>query len=121
MQKGEKEHMTGHTCCARPFKQRRSGRERRRVIDPRYRNPQYPELHDRRKGRRRKPEYEVRYSLVKEHPSNIWITVIGLATAFFLVYASLLTNIGLSSRLLDNKKFQMGHHLELPYVMHHRF
>jgi hypothetical protein len=113
--------MTGDTCYARPLKQRRRGKDRRRFVDPRYRNPEYPAFRDRRKGQRRKPEYEVCYPLLKEHPNTKWITVIGLATAFFLMAACFLINIDVSSRLVGDKKNKRASHIELPYMLHHGF
>jgi hypothetical protein len=113
--------MAGATDYADPFEHRRSGKDRRRFLDPRYRNPQYPSFCDRRKQHRRRPEYEKHDRLIQEHPNKRWITVIGVAMAFFLLYVSLLTNMGLRTRLINDKKNDMGNHLELPYISHHTF
>jgi hypothetical protein len=48
--------------------EKRSGRERRKHIDPRYRNAAYPEFVNRRDVDRRKPPYEDIAPLIKEHP-----------------------------------------------------
>ena len=75
-----------------PFKERRGGKDRRKYVDPRYRNFLYPAFVDRRKGERRKPVYEQLYPLVQEHPIRKWIVVIGLLAAVFLTYLFFFTN-----------------------------
>lgn len=79
-------------------RERRSGKDRREYIDPRYRNPAYPEFCDRRKGERRKPVYEDVQPFIKEHPIRKWIILIGIVAAFFLIYIFFFTN------LIVNKK-----------------
>lgn len=107
--------MAGRLCWLGALGQRRSGKDRRRYIDPRYRNPEYPQFFDRRQGERRKPEYECRQPLIKEHPDRKWLTVIGLAMAVFLIYASLLTNLGVASRLTCLKKANVSSQMDLPF------
>jgi len=76
-----------------PHKERRNGKDRRKHIDPRYRNPAYPEFVDRRRGDRRKPIYEDSSPLAKEHPTRKWIVLIGVIIAVFLAYAFFFTNL----------------------------
>lgn len=110
--------MAADGCPHGRFRQRRSGKDRRRAIDPRYRNPAYPQFCDRRKGERRRPRYEDCESLIKEHPNRVWITIIGLATAAFLAYACVLTNVCVSSKLPCEKRADVSSRLDLPYVLH---
>ena len=70
----------------RPAGERRSGRDRRRFIDPRYRNAAFPEYVDRRSGERRRPVYEEVHPFVKEHPFRRWIVIISVLVAAFLGY-----------------------------------
>ena len=77
---------------SQPLKERRSGKDRRKYVDPRYRNCLYPAFLDRRKGKRRKPVYEQVHPLVQEHPLRKWIVVIGLLAAVFLTYLFFFTN-----------------------------
>lgn len=74
-------------------KERRSGKARRKHIDPRYRNPAYPEFVDRRKGERRKPTYEDSPPLIKEHPTRKWVFLIGVMVTVFLAYVFFFTNL----------------------------
>lgn len=78
---------------SQPFKDRRSGKDRRKYVDPRYRNCLYPTFLDRRKGERRKPEYDQIGPLIQEHPLRKWIVVIGAVAAVFLTYLFLFTNL----------------------------
>ncbi len=111
----------GKACISPVQKQRRKGNDRRKYIDPRYRNPAYPEFCDRRKAQRRKPEYETCQPLVEEHPSKRWITVIGLAAALFLIYASVLANVGVDTKLVCQKKGTLSSYLELPRLFNCSF
>ncbi|MBW2108245.1 MAG: hypothetical protein JRI36_06235 [Deltaproteobacteria bacterium] len=113
--------MAARVCPDGFFRQRRSGKDRRKAIDPRYRNPAYPEFRDRRKGERRRPEYEDCQPLIKEHPNRMWVTMVGLAMAVFLAYAFVLSNVCVSSRLLCEKKANVSSRLDLPYVLHFPF
>jgi len=76
--------------------ERRSGKERRKHIDPRYRNPAYPEFVDRRIDDRRKPPYEDIAPLIKEHPVRKWKVLIGVLIALFLICVFFFTNLILS-------------------------
>jgi hypothetical protein len=67
-----------------PFKDRRSGRDRRKYLDPRYRNPAYPVFVDRRETQRRRPVYDDISPLVKEHPFRKWLVIISILVAVFL-------------------------------------
>jgi len=79
----------------------RRGKDRRKHIDPRYRNPAYPEFVDRRQGERRKPVYEDPRHLIREHPAGKWITRIGLVVALLLVYLLLFTNLIVSKKVAE--------------------
>jgi hypothetical protein len=50
--------------------EKRSGKERRKHIDPRYRNAAYPEFVDRREVDRGKPPYEHIPALIREQPRS---------------------------------------------------
>jgi hypothetical protein len=78
---------------SKPFKERRSGKDRRKHVDPRYRNAFYPAFLDRRKGERRKPDYGQIDPLIQEHPLRKWIVVIGVVAAVFMTYLFLFTNL----------------------------
>jgi hypothetical protein len=84
-------------------KERRRGKDRRKHIDPRYRNPAYPEFVDRRKGERRKPVYDDVHPFVKEHPIRKWIIVVGIMVAAFLTYVFLFTNLFVSQKRMEEK------------------
>jgi hypothetical protein len=73
--------------------EKRSGRERRKHIDPRYRNAAYPEFVDRREVDRRKPPYEDIPPLIKEHPVRKWKVLIGVLIAVFLICIFFFTNL----------------------------
>lgn len=75
------------------LKDRRSGKDRRRYVDPRYRNAAYVEFVDRRKGERRKLVYEPDCCLIKEHPERKWITRLGIVVGLFLLYLLFLSNL----------------------------
>jgi hypothetical protein len=78
---------------SQPFKERRSGKDRRRHIDPRYRNRWYPAFVDRRGGDRRKPDYEQVDPFIQEHPLHKWIVIVGVLVAIFLTYVFLFANL----------------------------
>jgi hypothetical protein len=80
---------------------RRKGRDRRRHIDPRYRNPAYLGFVDRRKGERRQPVYEDACPLIREHPTRRWITRIGVVVALVFVYLLLFTNLMVCKRVTE--------------------
>jgi len=75
------------------FDNRRSGKDRRRHIDPRYRNPAYLGFVDRRRGQRRQPVYEETSPLIREHPARRWTTRVGVMVALLFVYLLLFTNV----------------------------
>jgi hypothetical protein len=78
-------------------KERRTGKDRRTHVDPRYRNADYPHLVDRRKEDRRHPEY----GPVHGHPTRKWIIVIGAVVAVFLVYIFFFTCLIVSNQCPD--------------------
>ncbi|MDY6838238.1 MAG: hypothetical protein SWH78_09715 [Thermodesulfobacteriota bacterium] len=80
---------------------RRSGKDRRRHIDPRYRNAAYLGFIDRRKGQRRQPVYEDTYPLIREHPVRRWTTRIGAVVALLFVYLLLFTNVIVCKRVAE--------------------
>jgi hypothetical protein len=76
---------------------RRSGKDRRTHVDPRYRSSAYPDLVDRREGVRRHPEY----GPVHGHPTQKWIILIGAVIASFLIYIFFFTCFIVSNRCPD--------------------
>lgn len=88
---------------SQPFKDRRSGKDRRQCLDPRYRNCLYPAFLDRRKGERRKPVYDQLDPLIQEHPLQKWIVVIGVVVAIFLTYLFLFTNFTVGRKSWEEK------------------
>ncbi len=88
---------------SQPFKERRSGKDRRKCIDPRYRNRLYSAFVDKREGERRKPDYEEVGPLVQEHPLGKWIVVIGVLVMIFLTYLFLFTNFTVSKKLREER------------------
>ncbi len=69
--------------------ERRSGKDRRKHIDPRYQSAAYPEFIDRRIGRdRRRGSYQD----LPGHPTRKRIILIGAVVALFLVYLFLLAS-----------------------------
>lgn len=83
--------------------ERRTGKDRRQHIDPRYRNPVYPEFVDRRKAQRRNPTYEEGDRYLKEHPIRKWIVVIAILVAAFLTYVFFFTNFIVSKKCIEER------------------
>ena len=75
------------------IRDRRKGKDRRKTIDPRYRNPAYPDFVDRRKRDRRKLVCDAVNCLVSEHPDSRLITTIGIVTAILLLSIFLLSTL----------------------------
>lgn len=88
---------------SQPLKDRRRGKDRRTTVDPRYRNVLYPAFVDRRKGERRKPDYDQTARLIQEHPLRKWVVVIGLLSALFLAYLFLFTNFIVSKKSREER------------------
>jgi hypothetical protein len=75
--------------------ERRSGKDRRKFIDPRYENAAYPEFVDRRKrGDRRKVSYQDFFG----HRTRKVIILIGAVVAVLLVYLFLVANFVLTKK-----------------------
>ena len=75
--------------------ERRSGKDRRKYIDPCYKNAAYPEFVDRRKsGDRRKVSYQDYFG----HPTRKVIILIGAVVAVLLVYLFLVANFVLTKK-----------------------
>jgi hypothetical protein len=75
--------------------ERRSGKDRRRYIDPRYQNAAYPEFVDIRKGGdRRKPGYQD----LPGHPTRKFIVFIGVVVTVWLVYLFLVASFVLTKK-----------------------
>jgi hypothetical protein len=102
------------------FKQRRSGKNRRKYVDPRYRNPDYPEFCDRRKAQRRKPIYEDCRPFLEEHPNRKWVAVVSIVAAIFLLYVFILTSGGVS-KSLGTKKIGNVNRQVFPYMLQWSF
>jgi hypothetical protein len=90
-----------------PGKDRRRGGDRRKRIDPRYRNPSYPQFVDRRQEARREPTYEDVHPFVQEHPHRKWIMIISVLVVIFLTYLFFFTNI-LATNKTDQKQRHQG-------------
>ncbi len=81
-----------------PFADRRSGRDRRKYLDPRYRNPAYPAFVDRRKGERREPVYDHVSPFVREHPLKKWVVIVSILVAAFLTCLFFFVSFGARER-----------------------
>ena len=80
-------------------KDRRSGNDRHRHVDPRYRSPAYPGLVGRGKGERRHTEYEN----VHGHPTRRWVILIGAVVAVLLTYIFFFTCLIVSNKCPDQR------------------
>lgn len=75
--------------------ERRSGKDRRQYVDPRYLSANHPEFVDRRKGGdRRKLDYQA----MPGHPVRKWIISIGVLVAVFLICLFLIISVTLTQR-----------------------
>jgi hypothetical protein len=79
-------------------KDRRSRKDRRTHLDPRYRNAVYPQFVDRRKIDRRETPYEDSPRLIREHPFRKWVVLIGVVIAAFLTYVFFFTCLIVSNK-----------------------
>jgi len=86
-----------------PMKDRRSGKDRRKYIDPRYRNSAYLEFVERRNTERRQPVYEKMHPFVKEHPLRKWNIIISVLVCAFLVYMFFFSNFLAREKSLEEK------------------
>jgi hypothetical protein len=90
--------------------ERRSGKDRRKHIDPRYQSAAYPEFIDRRIGRdRRRGSYQD----LPGHPTRKRIILIGAVVALFLVYLFLLASFLLTKsphRSVRKKTITFAYH-----------
>ena len=75
--------------------ERRSGKDRRKYIDPRYQNAAYPEFVDTRKGGDRR---KVSYQDLPGHPTRKFIILIGVVVAVLLVYLFLVASFVLTKK-----------------------
>jgi hypothetical protein len=73
--------------------ERRSNKNRRKYMDPRYQSPANPDFVDRRTGGDRR---QVTYQDLPGHPARKWIILIGLVVGVFLIYLFLLANFFLT-------------------------
>ena len=83
--------------------ERRSGKERRKHIDPRYRSVSHAGFVDRRKFDRRKVAYQDMGALISEYPPVRWKVFIGILVAVFLICMCYLTHQMLSKKSLDRR------------------
>jgi hypothetical protein len=94
--------------------ERRRGKERRKHIDPRYRNVAYSEFVDSREVDRRKPPYEDSHPFVREHPIRKWVVLISVVIAIFLVYIFFFTCLIVSSKCpgkrVRQRTITLGYH-----------
>jgi hypothetical protein len=91
--------------------ERRSGKDRRQYVDPRYQSADYPEFVDRRKdGDRRKLDYQH----MPGHPVRKRILLIGVLVAIFLISLFLIISVTLtqrsSHRPIRKKTITFGYH-----------
>jgi hypothetical protein len=84
-------------------KDRRSGKDRRIRIDPRYRSAAYPEFVDRRKADRRILLYGGASSLTREHPIPKWVFLIGAVVSIFLIYVFFFTCLIVRNKCPDTR------------------
>jgi hypothetical protein len=91
--------------------ERRSGKDRRKYIDPRYQNAAYPDFFDRRKGGDRR---KVSYQDLPGHPTRRLIMLIGVVVTVFLIYVFLIANYVLPKKCLyktvRKKTITFGYH-----------
>lgn len=90
--------------------ERRSGEDRRQFVDPRYQSAAHPEFVDRRKGGRRKLDYQH----MPGHPVQKWIMLIGMLVVTFLVALFFVLSVALSHksthRTVRKKTITFGHY-----------
>ena len=89
--------------------ERRSNKDRRKHVDPRYKDPACPEFVDRRSGRDRRVGD---YQHLPGHPNRKWIILIGIVVALCLVYFCLFTSFLLTKNhriSILKKTVTLGH------------
>ena len=75
--------------------ERRSGKDRRQYVDPRYQSAAHPEFVDRRKGGDRR---KLDYQHMPGHPVRKWIMLIGMLVVVFLVALFFVLSVALSHK-----------------------
>jgi len=108
---------TCHTPEGGSFKDRRNGNDRRKTIDPRYRNPAYPQFVDRRKCNRRRPAYDCVACVVSEHPNARLVTTIGVLAGVFLLSVFFLTTLTVEGMAEVEKAASIFCDTILPFVL----
>jgi hypothetical protein len=75
--------------------ERRSGKDRRQYVDPRYGSSAYPQFVDRRKGKDRR---KLDYRHMPGHPVRKWIVLIGILVVVYMVALFFLLSVALSPK-----------------------
>ena len=91
--------------------ERRSGKDRRQYVDPRYQNAGHPEFVDRRKGRDRR---KLDYQHMPGHPVRKQIMLMGMLVVVFLVALFFILSVALSHKsthkTFRKKTITFGHY-----------
>jgi len=91
--------------------ERRSGKDRRKYIDPRYQNAAYPGFVERRKGGDKR---KVSYQGLPGHPTRKLIMLIGVVVTVFLIYVFVIASFVLTKkchdRTVQKKTITFGYH-----------
>ncbi|MBW1744654.1 MAG: hypothetical protein JRJ47_14695 [Deltaproteobacteria bacterium] len=75
--------------------ERRSGKDRRQYVDPRYQSSAYPGFVDRRKGGDRR---KLDYQHMPGHPVRKWIFSIGVIVVVFLISLFFILSVALTQK-----------------------
>jgi len=78
--------------------ERRSSKDRRKHIDPRYQSAAYPGFVDRRSGGDRRKRS---YLDLPGHPTRKWIIVMGVVVTLFVISLFFLTSLLLTEKCRD--------------------
>ena len=101
----------------RSFRDRRSAKDRRKTIDPRYRNPAYPNFVDRRKCDRRKWDGDGVTCVVSEHPDSRLVMSIGIMTVLFVLSVFFLSTLNVEKVAEVKRAGSIFCDTVLPYIL----
>jgi hypothetical protein len=99
------------------FKDRRKGKDRRKTIDPRYRNPAYPHFIDRRKYDRRKWDGDSVTCVELEHPDSGLIITIGIVTLTLVLSVFFLSTLNVKKVAEVKRAASIFCDSVLPYIL----
>ena len=101
----------------RSLKERRKRKDRRKTIDPRYRNPAYPNFVDRRKYDRRKWDGDGVTCVVSEHPDSRLVMSIGIMTVIFVLSVFFLSTLNVEKVAEVKRAGSVFCDTVLPYIL----